>query len=157
MKRVLCLTIIILIANMMKGQDFATRFMKEYPADTILNCITVGPKMMDKMRENEVQQRSAHMEELINSLKSIRIIETQQDIDQYHQRATELLKQNSNRFTALNEVIYVRRKKNVIVELVALAVDKNNHSFQIINITGSMDDNFIKNLAQMMNVEMSVE
>ena len=163
MKRVLCLLGIILIVICIQGQDFASRFMKDFIKDTAIHCHTIGPKMMEKLVKIQNDRTSAEQDKIkatyfISKLKSARIITSTHHGDKYFKHAEKLMEKNKHRFTPLSEtcgvqknLIYVRRREETIVELIMLNLNEKESVFTAVNFTGDMDDEFIEMLAQNMS------
>lgn len=137
-----------------QAQDFASRFMMDFSKDTSIHCQTISPKMMEKLvgmhREKNVPVE-AHR--LIAKLKSARIIQGT-DQPRYFLHAERMLKRNRQRFIPLhqstaqgNNLIFVRRKEDCIIELIMLNKDTATGRFTMINLTGDMDEEFIRTLS----------
>ena len=158
MKRVLCL-LCLFSALTLQAQDFVTKFLECFPDDGNLHCQTIGPKMMEKL----VEMPGSHAEDgqtempvgyLLSKLKSARIVTADTGSRKYYDRARLLLEQNRNRFKPLAEdsverrnAIYVRRHKDVILELVLLSRTVGDSALTIVNLTGEMDDRFLERLS----------
>jgi hypothetical protein len=158
MNRVLCLlTLMVLTCVSSDAQDFASRFMQECKSDTAVHCITISPKMMEKMMKSNNGVQNDGMMDILSKLKSTRIVETAHNAESYLRKAEDLMKRNSYRYSAFsgsaaneNSTIYVRKRKNLIVELVMLHKIRHEGKFQIIDFTGNMDNEFISNLTRKM-------
>jgi hypothetical protein len=156
MIRVLCLlTTLMMSCLLAEAQDFASRFMQECKNDTAVHCITISPKMMGRMMKSS--SGDSYMYDIISKLKSTRIVETAHHIEKYYLKAERLIARNSARFSALNKAngseshaLYVRKKDDLIVELVMIHKKPHESLFQIIDFTGNMDDQFIAKLSKSM-------
>ncbi len=158
MKRALtivCTTIF--AATVAKAQDFASKYMLENQQDTILHCISVGPKMMEEVLKIDTQDEDQEdMRHIISNLKSMQIISSPINGELYFNKAEEIVEKNANRFTSFlsyddeneNCRILIRKKKRIIIELVMFS-QKEEH-FQVINFTGNMNNEFIDKLAKAM-------
>ena len=103
MKRVLCLlTLIVLTCVSSEAQDFASRFMQECKSDTAVHCITISPKMMEKMMKSNNGAQNDGMTDILSKLKSTRIVETSHNAEIYLRKAEELMKRNSYRYSAFS-------------------------------------------------------
>lgn len=137
-----------------KAQDFASRFMMDFSKDTSIHCQTISPKMMGKLvTMHQKEESDATARQLIGKLKSARIIQGG-DNPKYFLHAEKLLKRNRQRFIPLNQStahgnnqIFVRRKDDMIIELIMLNKNAEMGTFTIINLTGDMDDEFIRILS----------
>lgn len=136
------------------AQDFASRFMMDFSKDTAIHCQTISPKMMGKLvTMHQEEENSATARQLIAKLKSARIIQSS-DNPKYFLHAEKMLKRNRQRFIPLNQStahgnnqIFVRRKEDIIIELIMLNKNAEMGTFTIINLTGDMDDEFIRVLS----------
>lgn len=136
------------------AQDFASRFMMDFSKDTSIHCQTISPKMMGKLvTMHQKEESDATARQLIGKLKSARIIQGA-DNPKYFLHAEKLLKRNRQRFIPLNQStahgnnqIFVRRKDDMIIELIMLNKNAEMGTFTIINLTGDMDDEFIRILS----------
>ena len=139
MKRVLCFIYIIMLAcsaNAQKTIDFATKFMREYKGDSILQCVAVSPKMMDMMTRQQNQNHNERMVQAIQKLKSAQIITANRNGEYYFAQAEILMKRNAKRFKMSKSyeddnkkgVFYSRQLKNV-------------------NLTRGIDDEFVNMLS----------
>lgn len=136
------------------AQDFASRFMMDFSKDTTIHCQTISPKMMGRLvTMHQKGENGATARQLIAKLKSARIIQGS-DNPKYFLHAEKMLKRNRQRFIPLsqstahgNNQIFVRRKEDIIIELIMLNKNVEAGTFTIINLTGDMDDEFIRILS----------
>ena len=157
MKRLL-ITLILLIHAMaifaQKEQDFATKFMELNCEDLKeLTCNTVSPFMMDRIMKLESLEDNDEMRKILSQLKSIQIVKAKGIAlgDTLFNRATELAQQNKRRYQLFandkERQIYLRKRNKIIVEMVFIA--NNENIFNIVNLTGNMNENFLKELTNM--------
>lgn len=158
-EKLICLTILILSTTIgIKGQDFASRFMHEVSKDKSIRCETISPRMLETLMKTDDKEESEETKEtksLISKLKSVRIIHAPRHSGTYFQKAETLLDKNKNRFTEAmdecndeNKKIFLRKKDDIILELVLLNLDTLQNKLTIVNLTGEMDHEFIQKLAQ---------
>ncbi|MCM1108196.1 MAG: DUF4252 domain-containing protein [Clostridium sp.] len=157
MKRALCLLVLILtVLTDMQAQDFTSRFMASHPNDSLLQCLTISPKMMERIMKLSAMEngKRANTEQVLSKLKSARIITSKAGKEYFNEAETLLLK-NQHRFTLLNQSrqdgthsIFVRKRDSIISELILLSLDDKQKLFTIIDFTGEMDKDFIKTLTQ---------
>ena len=157
MRRALCLLAIMLVAGMtnaQRNQDFASKFMKMNQADTTIQCVTVSPKMMLQLANIHDESHNASMQQAVAKLKSARIVTADEG---YFEVASELLKQNSARFSFEQEfkrdeqywAFYKRNnRRGNTVELILLHGDSKKDRLTIVNLTGNIDEDFIRCLTQ---------
>lgn len=141
--------------------DFAARFMHEIGEDNKdVEYITVGPEMMQKveeyMNENKADDNGASA--VIPHVKSVRLVRVATGGDKYHEKASGLLHKNTNRYvfsvgdTLMTDgggiQMWTRRRGRTIVELVVLTLSADGR-FELIDLTGIMDEEILKNLTKM--------
>lgn len=137
------------------GNDFAARFMKGYASDDNIHCITLSPHMLEEMIKvtKEANNEQRKINEILGHLKSIRIIEARNSSSKYHENAEDLLNKNKLRYQQIvsdttdekNSQVWIRKKGENIMELVLLKLSRDN-TFQLVNITGNMNDEVINEL-----------
>lgn len=155
MERALCLLMFAIAAlTGANGQDFTSRFMESHAKDTLVKCLTVSPKMMNRITRFHIEGNDGKddAERILSKLKSARIV-TSRNGKEHFAEAKTLLQKNKQRFTLLSEsrqdgthTIFVRKRNDIISELVMLSLDKEGKLFTIINFTGEMDKTFIETL-----------
>ena len=158
MKRVLCLLLIACSIHTW-GQDFASKFMEQCSKENgEIQCQTVSPKMMEKLVDTMTAPNGDRDEEvpgyLLSKLKSARIITATKQSEKFFRKAEHLIEKNKNRFTPWVEnqpgqknKIFVRKHDEVIRELVVLNLNPDEKTLTIVNLTGDMDDRFMKMLS----------
>lgn len=137
------------------AQDFVSRYMLENKHDTLLHCISVSPKMMEEVLKTDIKNGDQEeMRHIMANLKSMQIVSSKTKGNFYFNKAEEIIEKNVNRFEPFlsfngsneNCRIMIRKKEETIIELV-MFIHKND-SFQVINFTGNMNNEFIDNLAK---------
>ena len=136
MKKAMLLLVLTITSSMaVSAQDFASKMME---------------RLVDMHREKNGRTEAR---QLIAKLKSARIIQGA-DKPKYFLHAEKMLKHNRQRFIPLhqstahgNNQIFVRRKEDCIIELIMLNKDSATGTFTIVNLTGDMDDDFIRILS----------
>jgi hypothetical protein len=110
--------------------------------------------MMGQMLKTHNAQQNEDVKSIISKLKSARILTAYRHGEDYYQTAEQLLEKNSNRFRRDKYYhnghnygcFYLRERKGKIVELVMLHTNKSSNNFVAINLTGTIDEEFIRNL-----------
>lgn len=140
------------------AQDFASRFSSEHKQDSNLVCVTISPKMMQEILEND-ENKDEGVVDVISGLKSMRICTSKMNAREYFDDALSLAEKNSSLFETVRarndrdcmSRMVVRRRKNTVIELVMLLCD--SRGFQLINFTGKIDAKIIAKLSGEMNRE----
>ena len=144
----------LLPAAAQRGEDFASRYMALYGDRAALACKTISPAMMERIMKLDTVRHDAGTRRVFAQLRSIRFV-TAPDTAltrQLYAQAEDLARHNRRRYAAYAErdnlSIYVRRRGNVLLELVVLLVDEKRQ-FNILNFTGTMSEDFIR---QVLNI-----
>lgn len=155
MKKTLLTLMSVYVCLCMQAQDFTSRFIAHYPADSALVCVTISPKMMEEILRSETEKDDA-MIEIISNLKSMQLLSSESDGAFYYAHALEVLEQNGDLFEPLALIteptedsrILIRKREDTIIELVMLT--HTDERFSVINFTGNMDPDFIARIAGAM-------
>lgn len=154
--RILCLLLIAICslnAQAQNEQDFASRYMSLYAKGTSLKCTTVSPLMLEKMMSLPDVKSDDQKKTLLSQLKSIRMVDNtvKSETQRLYTNAQQLANHNGVRYKLYaqrqSKRLFVRRKDGLIVEMVLFM--KYDSYFRLINLTGNMTDEFIK---QVMNL-----
>lgn len=147
MKHLFALLLLLLLpfaASAQKEEDFSTRFLAGHP-DTRFECTTVSPQMMERMLTLKEVEENNSVRDVLRQLKSIRVVSSEQNADQLFDNARQLARRNNRRYEqySANEQhsIYIRRRKDTIVEMVLLT--KRDTTFILLNLTGTMNEQFM--------------
>lgn len=160
MKRVLFILCLSLISVWVCAQDFTSRFLESHKPDNNLTCVTISPKMMQKVMDLNLEDEG-QITDMIAKLKSMQMLTTHVNGQKYYKEALGLIEKNSGRFEQFlsfenkseNFQIMVRKKRHAIIELVMLMCEDDN--FTVINFTGNMSKDFIDRLAKSMEPKHS--
>ena len=125
--------------------------------DTLLKCVTVGPRMMEQLTKMHDTQSNEAITQAIKKLKTARIVTVTESVDSYYEKAEKLLKQFPLRFSHDKDfrnshsygTFYTRRQKDgAVVELIMLHADTLKPAMVIVNLTGDIDNDFIELLSK---------
>lgn len=157
MKTIACTLLSMLLTIVVQAQDFATRFREECNSKA-LQCVTVGPKMMEAAVANagHTGENTEEINHIMSQLTSMQILTAIKDKKTYYTKAQTLLKRNENRFELYRVLteknkrsqINIRRQEGKIVELVLLTLTPKE--FTLINFTGDMDTHTMQSLSRIM-------
>ena len=157
MKRLYLVLILVICqfsAFAQKEEDFATRFMELNSVDySQMSCNTVSPHMMERIMKLDTLNINKNIRNVLSQLKSIQIVQAQGLFvgDSLFNRAVDLAKKNKKRYklyaTDNNRQIYLRKRNKIIVEMVFIG--KTKSVFNMVNLTGNMNDSFLKELTNM--------
>lgn len=160
MRRVLCLLILtmtVALVHAQRGQDFASKYVGLCKNDSTMLCITVSPKMMEQLMKTGDNDSNENLMDALAKLKSVRIITASENSKDYYERAVQLLKKNARRFQLDKDyqteqqqrAFYTRKdKKGNPVELVMLYTNNEADKTIIVNLTGTLDEEFINSVTR---------
>ena len=143
-------TFIAIAAQAQNEQDFASRFMSLYAHQSTLQCTTVSPLMLERMMQLPDVEENDHTRQVLSQLKSIQMANNTDwhDSDWLYNKALRLANRNDKRYKPYaqrqSKRLYVRRRGKYIVEMVLFM--KHDRHFRLINLTGNMTDDFLKEL-----------
>lgn len=132
-----------------REQDFTTRYMALYGKDYELTNKTISPKMMERIMQLKSVEENKSIRKVLSQIKSFSILSdnSESNAPELYQKACRLARQNAKRYAPYseqdNQNIYVRKRGKLIVEMVVVSLKENN-AFSLINITGNLSDDFIK-------------
>jgi hypothetical protein len=158
--RQLFLTLLSLLLSLpaLAAQDFAQKFAEEWAKDSVLETVTISPKMMEQMlgmAPVEGLGQDKRIREAIGKLRSMRIVTARSNSQLYYERATDLMDRNSTRFQQIDtfaktsdEGAFYSRKNQQgdTVELVMLYHHHDKGRFVVVCVTGDIDDAFFRSL-----------
>ncbi len=145
LRRLWLICVMLTVVLSLSAQDFATRYKREYKNDSLVQVITVSTKMLDKIK-------IPNREDVLSKIDGFRIIMIDRSVSAYCSKARELLQKNANRFRRCYEndengvSLYTRSKNGVVLELVVLMC--GNGLFKIVDITGQIDEEFLRALRE---------
>lgn len=160
----LCLTTLnVAAAN--KAKDFVAQLVAllntEEQADTEneYDCVTVSPTMMDKvvkMMQERDNKNEGQIQNALKHVKSMRIFSATKRAEHYYAETLKLLRKNAKRYqpfqtnakTGRDPNVWLRKDGNKVIEMVVLNHNQEAN-FQIINITGDMNRQFVDELLKM--------
>ena len=142
MKRIACLVSFVVVAITSLAQrsvDFASKYMACCNGDTLVKCVTIGPKMMEQLTKRHDANSNAYIGE------------------DYYIKAENLLKRYPKRFRhdkdyhnahAMGTFYQRMSKDGKVVELVMLHNDTVKNAMVIVNLTGDIDEEFTELLSK---------
>lgn len=139
-----------LTAAAQNEQDFASTYMKLYAQGTTLSCQTISPAMITKMLQQQAEEENNDTKQALRNIRSMRIVSNKKATETaaLHEKATKLLNTNKGRYKLYQDYdgksLFTRKRGKTIVELILVA--ENSGCLHIVNITGTMDETFVKRL-----------
>jgi hypothetical protein len=145
--------VMLLLPVAVSAQDFASRFKGEHPQDSNLVYVTISPKMMQEVLEND-ENKDENLLNIISDLKSMQVCNSKVNARDYYDDALSLAEKQGSMFETVAEInkkdclskVVVRRKRNTVIELVSL-IWHSERGFVLINFTGKIDEKIIAKLS----------
>lgn len=142
-----------LCSRAQSAQDFAARFMESRPDKGNVECVTVGPKMLNTLADIDDAESRNGLKEWTDGVKSIRIVTSKTDSDELRKDAIAMLKANRKRYSPYRpkdkadygDCLWVRKVKGKAVELVYVA-PHSEKGFMVMDFTGRISDGFVENI-----------
>lgn len=135
-------------ASAQNERDFASQYMRLYGHDDEnLTCNTVSPLMMERIMNLDTVENNENIRSVMSQLKTIQVLTAngEDEATLHYNQAVDLARKNKKRYrlyrTNKSSSIYVRKKKNLIVEMVY--VSRNHNDFRLVSLTGNMNEDFI--------------
>lgn len=135
-------------ATAQNERDFASQYMRLYGHDDKkLTCNTVSPLMMERIMDLDTVENNESIRSVMSQLKSIQVLSAngEDEARLHYGQALELAQKNKKRYQLYrsnnSSAIYVRKKKNLIVEMVY--VSRKHNDFCLVSLTGNMNKDFI--------------
>lgn len=135
-------------ASAQNERDFASQYMRLYGHDDEnLTCNTVSPLMMERIMNLDTVENNENIRSVMSQLKTIQVLTAngEDEATLHYNQAVDLARKNKKRYRLYrsnkSSSIYVRKKKNLIVEMVY--VSRNHNDFRLVSLTGNMNEDFI--------------
>lgn len=149
------LSFIFVLPNLAQHEeDFASSFMEMNRDEAILECMTVGPSMMERILKIPTDSMECDsLLPLLEQIKSVRVVSSQTTEEQailLFEKAEVLAQYHPLGYLRVGKdahsALYQRRRGEYIVEIVLILQRIGN--FSLIDLTGSMTDNVLMRLTQ---------
>lgn len=138
-------------ASAQNERDFASQYMRLYGHDDEnLTCNTVSPLMMERIMNLDTVENNENIRSVMSQLKTIQVLTAngEDEATLHYNQAVDLARKNKKRYRLYrsnkSSSIYVRKKKNLIVEMVY--VSHHHNDFRLVSLTGNMNEDFINEI-----------
>jgi hypothetical protein len=140
------------------GQDDAiTKYFNKYVDDTRFSAVYISPKMFNMVSKIDIAEMEPDVQEVIRSMKGLRILHTEQNTMQYYQEALKTI--NTNEYELLmtardngeNVRFMVKSSGDIVQELLMIVGGDKN--FAMISFLGNIDLKKIGKLAKALNID----
>lgn len=140
------------------GQDDAiTKYFNKYVDDTRFSAVYISPKMFEMFSKMEIEDMEPEVQEVIRSMKGLRILHTEENAMQYYQEALKTI--NTNEYELLltardegeNVRFMVKSSGDIVQELLMIVGGEKN--FAMLSFLGNIDLKKIGKLAKALDIE----
>ncbi|MDR2087392.1 MAG: DUF4252 domain-containing protein [Dysgonamonadaceae bacterium] len=159
MKKIVCFGLLATLVSLSSpAQTPATVFLEKYGTEDNLQAISIGEKMFDRIKEQDLG--SPELLNAIEGLENIQIIASKDtDLSKEYYNAACLIMEKSKDLTEVYSVkndnlqllVKVRETKGVINELIIVSEDSKG--FSLINLTGDIDLELLAGYSSSLNFE----
>ena len=138
-------------------EDAITKYFNKYIDDTRFSAVYISPKMFTMVSKIEIENMEPEVQEVIRSLKGLRVLHTEQNAMQYYQEALKAI--NTNEYELLltardngeNVRFMVKSNGDIVQELLMIVGGEKN--FAMLSFLGNIDLKKIGKLAKALNID----
>jgi hypothetical protein len=150
------LTLLIATASI-SAQDAITKYFNKYIDDPKFSAVYISPKMFNMVSKIEIEDMEPEVQEVIRSLKGLRIIHTDQNALQYYQEAQKVI--NTNEYELLltardggeNVRFMVKESGDIVQELLMIVGGESD--FALLSFIGNIDLKKVGKLAKVLDID----
>lgn len=148
-----CITAVSSIAQ----EDAITKYFNKYIDDTKFSAVYISPKMFNMVSKIEIEDMEPELQEVIRSMKGLRILHTEQNAMQYYNEALKTI--NTNEYELLltardageNVRFMVKESGDFVQELLMIVGGEKN--FALMSFIGNIDLKKIGKLAKALDID----
>ena len=138
-------------------EDAITKYFNKYIDDEKFSVVYISPKMFNMVSKIEIEDMEPELQEVIRSMKGLRILHTEQNTMQYYNEALKTI--NSKEYELLltargegeNVTFMVKDNGDIVEEL--LMVVGGNTDFALLSFIGNIDLKKIGKLAKALDID----
>ena len=133
------------------------KYFSKYVDDSRFSAVYISPKMFNMVSKIEIEDMEPEVQEVIRSMKGLRILHTEQNALQYYNEAIKTISTNDYELllTARNEGenvrFMVKENGNIVQELLMLVGGEKN--FALLSFMGNIDLKKIGKLAKALDID----
>jgi hypothetical protein len=151
------LTVCIAAVSSMAQEDAITRYFNKYIDDTRFSAVYISPKMFSMVSKIEIEDMEPEVQEVIRSIKGLRVLHTEQNALQYYNEALKVI--NTKEYELLltardageNVRFMVKESGDFVQELLMLVGGEKN--FAMISFIGNIDLKKVGKLAKVLEID----
>ncbi len=138
-------------------EDAIMKYFSKYVDDQRFSAVYISPKMINMISKIEVEDMEPEVQEVIRSMKGLRILHTEQNALQYYNEALKAI--NTNEYELLltarengeNVRFMVKDNGDIVEELLMIVGGEKN--FALLSFLGNIDLKKIGKLAKALNID----
>ncbi len=137
--------------------DAITKYFNKYVDDTQFDAVYISPKMFNMVSKIEIEDMEPELQEVIKSMKGLRILHTDQNALQHYNDALKII--NSSEYELLltargdgeNVSFMVKDNGDIVEEL--LMIVGGDTDFALMSFIGNIDLKKIGKLAKALDID----
>jgi hypothetical protein len=159
MKSIILSFFVILTASVSSfaQQDAIMKYFGKYVEDERFNAVYISPKMFNMVSKIEIEDMEPDVQEVIRSMKGLRILHTEQNAEQFYNEALKAI--NTNEYELLltardkgeNVRFMVKDNGDIVEELLMLVGGEKN--FALLSFLGNIDLKKVGKLAKALDID----
>ncbi len=138
-------------------EDAITKYFNKYIDDTSFSAVYISPKMFNMVSKIEIEDMEPEVQEVIRSMKGLRVIHTEQNAMQFYKEALKTI--NTNEYELLltardndeNVRFMVKSNGDIVQELLMIVGGEKN--FAMLSFLGNIDLKKIGKLAKALDID----
>jgi hypothetical protein len=150
-------TLAVTAVSGMAQQDAIVKYFNKYIDDPKFSAVYISPKMFDMVAKVEIEDMEPEVQEVIRSMKGLRILQTETNALQYYNEALKTI--NTQEYELLmtardggeNIRFMVKDKGDYVEELLMIVGGADN--FALLSFVGNIDLKKIGKLAKALEID----
>jgi hypothetical protein len=138
-------------------EDAITKYFNKYIDNEQFSSVYISPKMFNMVSKIEIKDMEPEVQEVIRSMKGLRILHTEKNALQYYNEALKVI--NTNEYELLltardggeNVRFMVKDKGDIVEELLMIVGGETN--FAMLSFIGNIDLKKIGKLAKALEID----
>ena len=138
-------------------EDAITKYFNKYIDDAKFSAVYISPKMFNMVSKIEIEDMEPEVQEVIRSMKGLRILHTDQNAIQYYNEALKTISTNeyelllTARDNGENVRFMVKSSGDIVQELLMIVGGDKN--FALMSFIGNIDLKKIGKLAKALDID----
>ena len=151
------ITLVITAFSVTAQEDAITKYFNKYIDDTTFSAVYISPKMFNMVSKVEIKDMDPSVQEVIASLKGMRILHTEKNANKYYQEALKVIPTSdyelllTARDGGENVRFMVKESGDIVKEL--LMIVGGDTDFALISFIGNIDLKKIGKLAEALDID----